>query len=38
MAPGENLILSDCGFEDMKWKESIYESHETYTLFKKQFE
>lgn len=18
-APGENLILSDCGFEDMKW-------------------
>ena len=20
-APGENLILSDCGFEDMQWKD-----------------
>ncbi len=33
-APGENLILSDCGFEDMKWKDSIYSSHESYSLFK----
>ena len=33
-APGENLILSDCGFEDMRWQESIFASNESYSLFK----
>jgi tRNA pseudouridine38/39 synthase len=33
-APGENLILSDCGFEDMKWRDGIYASYESYSLFK----
>ena len=33
-APGENLILSDCGFEDMKWRDGVYSGHETYQLFK----
>ena len=33
-APGENLILSDCGFEDMQWKDQIYSSHDSYNLFK----
>ena len=33
-APGENLILSDCGFEDMQWQEGVYASHESYSLFK----
>jgi tRNA U38,U39,U40 pseudouridine synthase TruA len=33
-APGENLILSDCGFEDMQWQEGVYASHESYGIFK----
>ena len=33
-AAGENLILSDCGFEDMQWRDSVYSSNETYLLFK----
>ena len=33
-APGENLILSDCGFEDMKRKDGEYACHESYSLFK----
>ena len=37
-APGENLILSDCGFEDMHWKEgSVYASHESFNLFKVRY-
>jgi tRNA pseudouridine38/39 synthase len=36
-APGENLILSDCGFEDMRWKDTLYASHESFSLFKVRF-
>ena len=34
MAPGENLILSDCGFEDLQWSGGIYGSHETFNIYK----
>jgi tRNA pseudouridine38/39 synthase len=34
MAPGENLILSDCGFEDLKWQTGVYASHETFNVAK----
>ncbi len=34
-APGENLILTDCGFEDITWTNQLYADYETYATFKK---
>ena len=34
MAPGENLILSDCGFEDVKWENQVYADYETFSNFR----
>ena len=34
MAPAENLILSDCGFEDIRWETSVYQAHETFNIAK----
>jgi len=33
-APGENLILSDCGFEEIQWQNSLYADYETYSVYK----
>ena len=38
IADGENLILSDCGYEGIEWKNcSFYSEWETYNLFQNQF-
>lgn len=34
MAPGENLILSDCGFEDLNWNSGVFVCHETFSIQK----
>lgn len=37
-AEGENLILTDCGFEDVTWKNSLYAQFETYSSLKRKFQ
>ena len=37
IADGANLILSDCGFEGLQWKNNTYTELETYKVFKNQF-
>ena len=34
-APGENLILTDCGFEDITWTNQLFADYETYATFKR---
>lgn len=34
MAPGENLILSDCGFEDLNWETSVFAAHNSFNTAK----
>jgi len=38
MAPGEHLILSNCGFEELEWSSTLYADYDTYSTFKRQFE
>ena len=37
-APGENLILTDCGFEDITWTNQLYPDYETYANFKRIYQ
>eukprot|EP00353_Schmidingerella_taraikaensis_P007988 CAMPEP_0185584082 /NCGR_PEP_ID=MMETSP0434-20130131/30016_1 /TAXON_ID=626734 ORGANISM="Favella taraikaensis, Strain Fe Narragansett Bay" /NCGR_SAMPLE_ID=MMETSP0434 /ASSEMBLY_ACC=CAM_ASM_000379 /LENGTH=95 /DNA_ID=CAMNT_0028203617 /DNA_START=499 /DNA_END=786 /DNA_ORIENTATION=+ len=37
-APGENLILTDCGFEDITWQNTLYGDFETYANFKRIYQ
>lgn len=34
-APGENLILTDCGFEDITWQNTLIGDFDTYANFKR---
>jgi hypothetical protein len=38
IADGENLILSDCGFEDIEWKNcNFFADYDTYNLLTSKF-
>ena len=37
-APGENLILTDCGFEDITWVNTLHGDYDTYANFKKIYQ
>ena len=39
IAPENGLILSECGFDDVEWKNASLQSEvETFNVFRKQFE
>ena len=38
IASEEGLILSECGFQDVDWTNTLYSDIETYKVFKTQFE
>ena len=38
LAAPENLLLSDCGFEDITWTNQLHADYETYSNCRRQFE